>query len=334
VWCVTGLPIRAGESSPDKEALRYDGKPFGYWRDYLRTELKAERRIEGIRAMAAFGTKGYAVSASRAILGVVDDYGGNPCDGGSPDGKVVWEAAQGAQKIGSVFFDVLLENIKRPRLRRFAVELLVGPQAGSDFPLSGSALQILIRKVQVKDADVRSFAVAVLGSAIAEEKTKKRVVKAVVRRSQTDAVVRGLIQSLEDDTKPVAFRIAPATAMLAALGTSSNGAIPTLVKVHLRFPNDWGKYQETLHCVGANSRILVPLITAALKDQKARIRINALMWLGELGPSARDALPALKKAMKDSDPEVQKAAWLARYYVTQDKVESDKALSLPQKPRS
>lgn len=35
------LPARA-ENVVDKNALRYDGKPFEYWRTYMRTELKAE----------------------------------------------------------------------------------------------------------------------------------------------------------------------------------------------------------------------------------------------------------------------------------------------------
>src|SRR5262245_61994396 len=51
-----------------REDLRYDGKPFAYWETFPRTELKAERRIEALRAMAAFGSRGYAKEATAALV--------------------------------------------------------------------------------------------------------------------------------------------------------------------------------------------------------------------------------------------------------------------------
>src|SRR5262249_19643231 len=55
---------------PANEDVRYDGKPFSYWQSYWRTELKAERRIETLHAMAAFGRCGYVKEATATILDI------------------------------------------------------------------------------------------------------------------------------------------------------------------------------------------------------------------------------------------------------------------------
>lgn len=40
-----------------KEDLRYDGKSFDYWCNYLTTELKAERRIDAVACYFEDGTR-------------------------------------------------------------------------------------------------------------------------------------------------------------------------------------------------------------------------------------------------------------------------------------
>ncbi|WP_428307163.1 M56 family metallopeptidase [Lacipirellula sp.] len=52
----------------------YDGKTFEQWRDLWKNELKTERRIEAINALAAFARAGYAQEATDAILAVAAEY--------------------------------------------------------------------------------------------------------------------------------------------------------------------------------------------------------------------------------------------------------------------
>ena len=48
----------------------------------------------------------------------------------------------------------------------------------------------------------------------------------------------------------------------------------------------------------------VPDLAAALTDKDEKVRGLAAYLLGEMGPTAKDALPALTKVRKDADPRV------------------------------
>ena len=80
--------------------LRYGGKSFSYWENLPRTELKAEKRIDALHAMAAFGARGYAREATAAIVELLKEYDNdedafriNPSapEKGTPDQRVIYE---------------------------------------------------------------------------------------------------------------------------------------------------------------------------------------------------------------------------------------------------
>jgi hypothetical protein len=52
----------------------YDGKSFEQWRDLWKLELKTERRIEAIHALAAFARAGRGEEAAEAIFDVAGEY--------------------------------------------------------------------------------------------------------------------------------------------------------------------------------------------------------------------------------------------------------------------
>ena len=49
------IPADKDPPNSDKSNLRYDGKTFDEWRNAWQTELSTEKRLEGIKALAAFG---------------------------------------------------------------------------------------------------------------------------------------------------------------------------------------------------------------------------------------------------------------------------------------
>ncbi len=58
----------------------------------------------------------------------------------------------------------------------------------------------------------------------------------------------------------------------------------------------------------ARTPIPVHALSAALKDNDARVRRDAAWALGDIGPAAHDAVPALVAALKDNVAEVRRAA--------------------------
>jgi HEAT repeat protein len=58
----------------------------------------------------------------------------------------------------------------------------------------------------------------------------------------------------------------------------------------------------------ANARDAIPALTEALKDSSPYVRKVAAATLGTLGPEASSSIPALEKARKDPDEGVRLAA--------------------------
>jgi beta-lactamase regulating signal transducer with metallopeptidase domain len=72
--------------TPHKSALRYEGKSFDEWRSQWQTELSIEKRIDAIKALAAFGAHGYADEAAETILDVYSQYEPGFGNSDSPEG--------------------------------------------------------------------------------------------------------------------------------------------------------------------------------------------------------------------------------------------------------
>jgi HEAT repeat protein len=68
------MPLTAVTPSDDKPILRYDGKTFDQWRTAWQTELSTEKRLEAVKALAAFGANGYGKEAAQAIAEVAGQY--------------------------------------------------------------------------------------------------------------------------------------------------------------------------------------------------------------------------------------------------------------------
>jgi HEAT repeat protein len=71
---------------------------------------------------------------------------------------------------------------------------------------------------------------------------------------------------------------------------------------------------ERLHAIRAlgerptEAAVVVPALSAALKDRDPFVRRDAAHALAKLGPEARPALPALRPLLKDRNHGVRKAA--------------------------
>ncbi len=186
--------------------------------------------------------------------------------------------------------------------------------------LAKPAVPDLINALQDKDDDVRMEAATALGQI----------------GSNAASAVEPLIAALRDGQHPVASAgaiqvSASAIRALGEIGPSAKSALPALAKMvedpQHRF-HIWA-----LHAfwrVGpkgpAEASIVVPKLIARLSTSKnPRERVWPADILAEIGPAARDAIPALSTAAADPDPELRVAAKKALSAVTgaKEKPESD-----------
>ena len=63
--------------------------------------------------------------------------------------------------------------------------------------------------------------------------------------------------------------------------------------------------------IGPAARDAVPALIETLKDREVEVRGSAVYALGEIGPAARAALPMLGVLLKDDNADIRKAAAIA-----------------------
>jgi hypothetical protein len=119
--------------------------------------------------------------------------------------------------------------------------------------------------------------------------------------------IRQMTESSADGAgKAMAFH------MLQKLGPDAKSAVPALTKA-LDHEDSYVRIQAayTLWKIDQQAKT-IPLLSKALKDTEIKIeeRAMAASSLGEIGPSAKAALPALREATKDQEALIRvNAAW-------------------------
>ncbi len=155
-------------------------------------------------------------------------------------------------------------------------------------------------------AAAKAAARAILqASADENEYVRKAAAEALPRLSTPDEGLRVLIAFLADESPHVRQW---ATRTLAGLGAAAKPAIPAMTEalkdtdVDVRFAA-----AEALVKLGVPGRV-VPALIALLEDKRWYNRRWAAEILGDVGPPAKAATPALTKVLKDESEDVRKAA--------------------------
>lgn len=270
--------------APAREALRYDGKTFEEWRIALVTELKPELRIEGIKALSAFGVNGYAAEATTAILDVVRVYDYDRVD--DHDKKVLDAGRTGLVKIGQEHaIPALIEEVEKGKRsgKRFAVMVLreFGPAAQKAAPavaglLEEDATMYAITLRTLTDIDREGVSVPALADFAVKEESELRL---------------------------------HALSVLLNFGPRAKEAIPQVMKL-VRNPSTEVRERALwfLYAAGADPKTLVPVLTTALKDKEQHIRVTAALLIGRLGPRAKDTVPVLVEAINHNNDNDELAA--------------------------
>lgn len=335
---------RADEAQrANRDSLRYEGKNFRWWANELKTELKAERRVEAIRAMGAFGTNGYAQEAATAIITVVKRY---DVESAADDDQIVIAAAEKAfRRIGPSASQPLIRALgdADQAARRYSAIVLKQVRPGP------SAVTALVAATKDTDPHVRRIAVVALARN-ADPATARPAVAALIaalgdddletRRFAAQAMgeigasgtraTSGLISALKDghphvrrdavealgQIRPNPKRITPA-AVRALEAEDRELVVPALVEALQ--DTDREVRQNAINIlgrIGAAANAAVPALVEAFPKENLHDRYLVARTLGMIGPGASDALPVLTKALQDDDPNLQKMAGQALEKIT------------------
>jgi HEAT repeat protein len=179
--------------------------------------------------------------------------------------------------------------LKDPDRQATALQMLerLGPDAAPAVPN-------LVELLQTDDPAVRAQVLQILGSI----------------GPQAEPAVAAATTALEDSDRHV---VLTAAYCLGKIGPPAKAAIPGLRKLTtaddkvIRLTGTWALLQ-----IGPRSDALVesalPVLTDSLGSELDFVRFEAATTLGELGQSAKAALPALETASTDSVPAVRRAA--------------------------
>jgi HEAT repeat protein len=209
-----------------------------------------------------------------------------------PDKSVAGTALYAVSSFGDPAIPALTEALKRKELRPDAARILgqMGARASSATP----ALVEIVRTDE--NGRSRSEALMALGTTNADPKK----------------VVPAAIEALQSRQEGVC---SAACFSLGRMGSASAAAVPELLK-KLGDRDECGAMAAwALVRIAPDSpevaRQLVPLFAKALDQCEAAVRIEAAASLARIGPLAKGAVPALRRASADSDKMVHAAALAA-----------------------
>ena len=235
-FCLLGFQGRARIHRPTRKHFVTMASRLNTGATDMRTELKAERRSDAFRALAAFGVRGHAESAATAIVEAIKEYGedayGGDAKDATPDQKLIQTAIEAVVKIGPAAFDIVLRNSKDANVRRFAKEVYINPFADKRVNvLSASAVRTLLEHMQAEDLKIREFAGDLLGEAIRDyPPSKDNALTVLQEQKDTGRLVRSLIEVLLDEKKFSYYQLN----VIETFGPRAKATASALVKARLR----------------------------------------------------------------------------------------------------
>ncbi len=299
----------AGKKPADpRDELRYDGKPFAYWESFGRNELKAERRIEAIRALAAFGSRGYAKEATAAIVELLKDYDNDVSAFNydeskpelmTPDQRVIKEILWALGKIGPDASPGVLAKLDRPAVLRAAGELYQERSYHPRTRIGAAAVPILVGFLDAKNEQIRWSATAILAMGLADEKEEKgkdykaALVSAIEKSAKEKAIIDALLLDIDSNAAPI----------LGVLGPRAKAAVPALVRAEAVSGSDC--YRDALAQIKPTNAERLQALLAEFKDDGG-YRGEAAAAIAKIGEDAGVAIPDLlaeiKKPLREKAP--------------------------------
>jgi hypothetical protein len=282
-------PSRRRGAAAAKASLRFEGKTFDEWREAWRTELSTEKRIEAVKALAAFGANGYGHEAAEAVLEIARQYDWQRIPGQNPNKfqNAVLDAFYGGNDTIQVipandWFPLVLEGIKsgdtsvqqpaRRILRNFN-RLRGNAQFATDS---------LLELTRSEDPSLREDALTALTPLDRRHENPKIVARLQELLASGDArQILDVLEYVASSSAPLPF---DASHVLFHRDEQVQLQARRVIR-NLRPQQDKDMSEYLLEILADPSRI---------DDREASVRA-----LGSLGPDAAAAYPELEKIMLD-----------------------------------
>jgi hypothetical protein len=299
------------EQEQDKSALRYDGKTFDEWRTAWQTELSNEKRLEAVKALAAFGARGYGAEAAETILEVAAEYDVGLIVGSeTPEVRLMQAVVDGlTNKVPASEWRPLLRkrfDADPEKWQWLAIRTLheVKP---TDENEKKETQDFLLKLARNDDSGLSSDAVSALvklDPALENDQTRQHVIERL--NSDQFHVVLGIISGLS-----WAPQYPPELTDLLLHGS----------------PQQQKLIRQALHRAAAfrAGLVLVDSLVAVLEDEsKAGDHLAAIRALAALGQAAQQAeskpLDVLQAIVNNGNAELQIAAAFAIGQITRGQI--------------
>jgi HEAT repeat protein len=300
---LAGGPLAAQQ----KKEPRYQGQPLGHWIRLLQSGSEKDRQAAA-EAIVTFGPQ--AKEAVPVLIRLLQS--GSEKDREAAAWAITTFGPEAKKEAVPVLIDILEDLC--PKYRAFGATEL-----GNLGPTADSAVPALTRLLKDDNSEVRYDATEALRAIGAAAKSavpalipllqdqgwyKTRVIAAGALAEidpKNPNIVPALGLALGDDMREVR---ASAAAALGRLGPGAKAALPALKKAL----NSQEEGQEDLIKVLVQiGPAALPTLIELLEAEKPEIRCQAAAILGNMGPAARVAVPALRKALQDQEPAVRSA---------------------------
>ena len=319
----TAQPPAAGAnpysaSTPtDKPILRYDGKSFDEWRTAWKTELSTEKRLEVVKALAAFGASGQGPAATEAILGVVEQLQWQNIGGQSAADKLksacvdaftTGDSTGGYRIPATEWLPPVVEKLKAgsPSMRRFGNYIFAGIPAGDTSIIP--QLLALSRQAEMQDY-------AFLGLKAVDPKLEN---KEVLARFQQSLHEKG--HSAEFEAQQIHYFRYPEYPQGGQPPFTALRFVPEL-ELALFNPSENVKKSARLAITSVQSADAKPLVDRLihrLDDQSRSDRLAVIRALAAIGPLALSAEDRLRKIAHSETDADRYAAAVALERISQD----------------
>jgi beta-lactamase regulating signal transducer with metallopeptidase domain len=317
--------VKASDTENSKSRLRYDGKTFDEWKNAWQTELNTEKRVDAVKALAAFGANGYGAEAAKAIIEIAGQYDWTSI-GGNEAADALKKACLGAFGYPGTSTvarpipenDVLLALLaavdsKNTNDRLFATWVL--PVLAPQNKLANDALQKLSSDA---DAKVRSYSFKPLDAdtlSLRDNGIPPRIRQELM--SNDSKTARAAIKTLVKDaswfnSRGISMEKGPAlyyVPELFPLLFAPDESVRREARQALRF------------ITRANAEQVVVQLLIILDDDARRVdHIEAMRAIAAMGPKASPALDKLKEKLSTSDAKIRiPAAAAIKMIVGKDK---------------